>query len=122
MSLEELLETVKTKRYPLARLRRMALRAYLGLPPVPPDAPPYLRLLAANERGTALLAKMRETASLPVLTKPASVRRMGEEARRLFELEARASRLYALACPNPAAAGDEWRTGPAIVREAGGLK
>ena len=121
-SLEEPLETVKTKRYPLARLRRMALRAYLGLPPVPPDAPPYLRLLAANERGTALLAKMRETASLPVLTKPASVRRMGEEARRLFELEARASRLYALACPNPAAAGDEWRTGPAIVREAGGLK
>lgn len=122
-SLAELLETVKTKRYPLARLRRMALWAYLGLPPAPPDAPPYLRLLAANERGgTALLAKMRKTASLPVLTKPASVRRMGAEARRLFELEARADRLYALACPDPSAVPDEWRMGPAILRKEGGLR
>lgn len=117
-SLTELLEAVKTKRYPLARLRRMVLRAWLGLPPVPPEAPPYLRLLAANRRGTALLARMRETAALPVLTKPASVRRMGPDAQRLFALEDRASRLYALACPNPAAF-DEWRTGPVIVPEEG---
>lgn len=122
-SLADLLEAVKTKRYPLARLRRMALWAYLGLPPAPPSAPPYLRLLAANgQRGTALLAQMRHTAALPVLTKPASVRRMGEPALRLFELEARATRLYALACPDPAAVADEWRTGPVILRKEGGLR
>jgi len=115
-TVEGFLEAVKTKRYPMARLRRMVFRAYLGLPPAPPWPPPYLRLLAANERGTALLAGMRKTAALPVLTKPASVRRMGAEARRLFELEARAGRLYALACPDPAAAVDEWRAGPAIFR------
>ncbi len=119
-SVAGLLEAVKTKRYPLARLRRMALWAYLGLPPAPPEAPPYLRLLAANERGTALLAQMRKTAALPVLTKPASVRRMGPDAQRLFALEDRASRLYALACPDPTAAFDEWRAGPVIVREGGG--
>lgn len=116
-SLAELLETVKTKRYPLARLRRMVFRAYLGLPPAPPERPAYLRVLAANPRGTALLAGMRKTASLPVLTKPAAVRRLSEEARRLFELEARADRLYALACPDPAAVPDERRTGPVIVGE-----
>ncbi|WP_325200273.1 tRNA(Met) cytidine acetate ligase [Oscillibacter sp.] len=116
-SLEELLETVKTKRYPLARLRRTVFRAYLGLPPAPPERPAYLRVLAANERGTALLAGMRKTAALPVLTKPAAVRRLGPEARRLFDLEIRADRLYALACPEPAAVPDEWRTGPVIVRE-----
>jgi len=116
-SVEALLEAVKTKRYPMARLRRMMYRAYLGLPSAaPPGPPPYLRLLAANERGTALLAGMRETAALPVLTKPASVRRMAEDARRLFELEAQAGRLYALACPDPAAAFDEWRAGPVICR------
>ena len=119
-SVGELLEDAKTKRYPLARLRRMVFQAYLGLPPAPAGAPPYLRLLAANGRGTALLAGMRKTAALPVLTKPASVRRMGQPARRLFALEARASCLYALACPNPGASFDEWRTGPVIFREEGG--
>ncbi len=119
-SLAELLETVKTKRYPLARLRRMVFRAYLGLPPAPPERPAYLRVLAANPRGTALLAGMRKTASLPVLTKPAAVRRLGAEAQRLFDLEARADRLYALACPDPAAVPDERRRGPVIIRgEAG---
>ena len=117
-SVAELLETVKTKRYPLARLRRMMFRAYLGLPPAPPEKPAYLRVLAANKRGgTALLAGMRKTAALPVLTKPAAVRRLGPEAQSLFALEARAGRLYALACPDPAAVPDEWRTGPVICGE-----
>ncbi len=117
-SVAELLETVKTKRYPLARLRRMVFRAYLGLPPAPPEKPAYLRVLAANKRGgTALLAGMRKTAALPVLTKPAAVRRLGPEAQSLFALEARAGRLYALACPDPAAVPDEWRTGPVICGE-----
>lgn len=120
-SLAELLETVKTKRYPLARLRRMVFRAYLGLPPAPPEGPAYLRVLAANGRGgTALLAGMRKSASLPVLTKPAAVRRLGPEARRLFDLEARADRLYALACPDPAAVPDERRMGPVIFQEGAG--
>ncbi len=119
-SVEAFLEEVKTKRYPLARLRRMVFRAYLGLPPAPPERPAYLRVLAANERGTALLAGMRKTAALPVLTKPAAVRRLPEEARRLFALEVRADRLYALACPDPAAVPDGWRRGPVIVREGTG--
>lgn len=116
----ELLETVKTKRYPLARLRRMVFRAYLGLPPAPPEKPACLRVLAANARGTSLLAGMRKTASLPVLTKPAAVRRLAPEAQRLFDLEARADRLYALACPDPAAVPDERRMGPVIFQEGAG--
>lgn len=119
-SAAELLEAVKTKRYPLARLRRMVFRAYLGLPPAPPEKPACLRVLAANRRGTVLLAGMRKTAALPVLTKPAAVRRLGPEAQSLFGLEARADRLYALACPDPAAVPNEWRTGPVICGEGAG--
>lgn len=116
VSLNGLLEAVKTKRYPMARLRRMALWAYLGLPPQPPDALPYLRLLAANARGRALLAGTRKSGAPPVLTKPANVRRLSGEAQRLFSLEVRANGLYALACPNPAAFPDEWRRGPVICQ------
>lgn len=117
-SLEELLAAAKTKRYPYARLRRMALWAYLGLVPGAfPAEVPYLRPLAANGTGRLLLARMRRTASVPVLTKPADVRRLSGEAQALFALEARAADLYALAYPELTAArgGSLWRDGPCIL-------
>lgn len=117
-SVEALLSAAKTKRYPLARLRRMVLWAYLGLEPGDvPETVPYLRVLAANARGRALLAMMRKTSRIPVLTKPAAVGDLGEEARALLELEARAADLYALAYPDLSAAGGGalWREGPAML-------
>jgi len=114
-TLAELLDAVKTKRYAYARLRRMALRAYLGIPARLPESVPYLRVLAANERGRALLRQMRETARLPVITKPAEARRLTGEAKRIFELEARATDLYTLAYPTPDAAGAEWRESPVML-------
>lgn len=117
-TLAELLDAVKTKRYAYARLRRMALWAYLGITPGQrPETVPYLRVLAANERGRALLGQMRKTAALPVITKPAQARQLPEEGRRLFELEARATDLYTLAYPKleAAAAGSEWMESPVIL-------
>lgn len=118
ISVEEILDKAKTKRYAYARLRRMVLWAYLGLTPASfPAEVPYLRVLAANAVGRELLARMRKTAKVPVLTKPADVRLLGAEARELFELEARAADLYALAYPDLSAAvgGSVWREGPVIV-------
>lgn len=115
--LEELLEAAKTKRYAHARLRRMVLWAWLGM--TGKDCPqeiPYLRVLAANETGRELLKRMRKTASVPVVTKPQHIRRLSPEAQSLFELEARAADLYALAYPelSAAAGGSLWREGPVI--------
>ena len=99
-----------------ARLRRMVLWAFLGLSALPEDVP-YLRPLAANETGRVLLARMRKTAAVPVLTRPAGARRLTPQAQALFSLEVRASDLYTLAYPNLAAAqgGGEWREGPAML-------
>ena len=114
-TVEELLETAKTKRYTHARLRRMVLWAYLGLTPADrPEHVPYLRVLAANETGRALLARMRTSARVPVLTKPGHARRLSPEARALFEREVRAADLYALAYPNLAAGSGAWRERPII--------
>ncbi len=118
-SVEELLDLAKTKRYAYTRLQRMVLWAYLGLCPSEfPAEVPYLRVLAANSRGREVLARMRKTASLPVLTKSADVRQLSAEAQRLFELEVRATDLYTLAYPDLTAAdgGAEWREGPVISR------
>ena len=107
----------QAKRYAMARLRRMVLWSYLGLTPGDmPERVPYLRVLAANGTGCRLLSRMREAAAVPVLTRPAQVRRLGPEARRLFELEVRATDLYTLAYPRlSAAGGTEWREGPVIL-------
>lgn len=118
VSLESALEEAKTRRCAYARLRRMALWAYLGLRAAEfPQEIPYLRPLAANRVGRMLLARMRESASVPVLTKPAAVRRLGEPARTLFAREAVAADLYALAYPELSASsgGSLWREGALML-------
>ena len=73
----------------------MALAALLGIPAgLEKGLPPYLRVLGLNERGARLLHDARP--ALPVITKPANGQ--GE----IFELEARACGIYALAFPDPA--------------------
>ena len=120
-SLAQVLAEAKTRRYAYARLRRMVLWAYLGLTPGDrPASVPYLRPLAMNERGRAMLAAMRGRAAAPVLTKAADVSRLGEAAKRLFDLEARAADLYTLAYPKLSAAegGSLWREGPWVAPAA----
>ena len=112
--LREVMALCKTKRYPMARIRRMILAAYLGLEPAP-EEPPYLRVLALNERGRELLRRMRKTAALPVLTKGAHAGRMGETVSRFFDREARCTRLYDLARPVPGRWGEEYTQGPRIL-------
>lgn len=101
VTIDMLLERVKTKRYPMARLRRMLLHSYLGIPEAGQgELPPYLRVLGANDRGRELLRQMRKCAALPLITKPADARKLDETTRMLFEREAACTDLYTLAMPD----------------------
>ena len=113
-ALEELLELAKTKRYTRARLRRLALAAWLGLEP-PGGTPPVLRVLSANSRGCGLLKKMKLRAALPVLTKPGDVRRLGGAAEQSLAAESRCTDQYTLAWPVPGPPGWEYASGPVIL-------
>ncbi len=103
VTLADVLEAARTKRYPLARLRRMVLAAWLDLPE-PPEKLPYLRVLAANGVGRQLLRRMRD-AGAPVLTKPADAAALGPAAQALMAVESRCTDLYVLARPDPAQTG-----------------
>ncbi|MBR3569671.1 MAG: nucleotidyltransferase family protein [Oscillibacter sp.] len=121
VSVREVLERAKTKRYPLSRLRRLVLWAFLGLSARDRARPPaYLRPLAMNAVGRKLLARMRTEAALPVLTKAGDVSALGSDAEALLKLEARAADLYALAFPNAAAmtGGAVWKESPWIADAA----
>lgn len=107
-TLDDILAAAKSRRYPMSRLRRMLLCAALGVKKAD-GLPRYLRVLAANERGRALLHTMRETVSLPVITKPADARDMPE-----FQLTADAHDLYVLAQPDKTP-GQDWRHSPSML-------
>ena len=115
-TVEELLAAVKTKRYPAARLRRLVLAAWLGLPKAP-ETVPYARVLAANETGRALLRQMRR-AGQPVLTKAADVAALGPSAEELFRREAAYTDLYTLAYDalEQSVPGSDWRLTPVMKK------
>lgn len=105
-SYDELLEAVKTRRYPAARLRRVLWAALLGLPSEDAyPAPLYIRVLAMNERGREILSAAKPT--LPILTRTAQVRELSAEAQALFALECRATDLHALALTSPLPCGTD---------------
>jgi len=116
-SISSILKKVKTKRYTMARIRRILMCAALGITKeciIKP--PPYIRVLAMNATGMKLLNKARIKAKLPVITKPASVYDLNDTAVKLFELEASATDFYVLAYPKVEArkGAQEWRTSPII--------
>ncbi len=111
----EAADRAKTKRYAHSRIRRIYMAAFLGIDAgLTASKPQYLRVLAASARGRTLLAEMKKTAKLPILTKPADVKKLGDDARRLFEAEALAGDLYALARPSSDlhAAGEDYTRSP----------
>jgi len=91
-SLDGVLSAVKSKRYALARLRRMALCAYLGLTRADLERePPYVRVLAFNETGRVLLRETKRTGSLPLVNAGETPPDAG-----YYALERRAADLYTL--------------------------
>lgn len=85
-------EAVKSKRYPMTRIRRLLLCAYLGITETDLRRPvSYVRILAASERGFSLLRAAKKQARLP-LVNPGEI----PEDREFWRLETRASDLYTL--------------------------
>ena len=117
-TLRSVLEAAKTKRYALSRLRRMVLCAAIGITAEDvKQVPPYIRVLALGERGRRLLREIKKHSVLPIITKPAGAKALGEPARSLFQKQAAATDLYVLAYSSPVnrAGGQEWTASPIIV-------
>ncbi|MDO4862476.1 MAG: nucleotidyltransferase family protein [Eubacteriales bacterium] len=117
-TLDAVLAAVKNKRLAMSRVRRACYCAALGITSNAADGiPPYARLLAANARGREMLAELKETSAVPIVTKPASVRELGERSETIFSLGAAAHDLYVLGyrAAEERRGGADWRSGPRIV-------
>src|SRR5699024_5341498 len=89
------------RRYPLARVRRVLLRAWLDLPQSVPPKPEYVRVLAIGRQGRTLLRRMKDTCALPVIIKPVTERSLPEDLQPALARAALADGRYALASPAP---------------------
>jgi len=80
--------------------------------------PPYARVLAMNQTGMSLLKAAGKKARLPIITKPASVRRLPERAVSMLNKEAGSTDFYTLAYPDESrrTGGQEWRQTPVIAK------
>lgn len=118
-TLDAIYSAAKTKRYTLARIRRICMCACLGIKSGMNDGiPPYARILAANERGCELLRKQTDCTKLPLITKPASVRELSGECLELFAIGASAHDFLVLSyrSPEERKGGQDWRKSPKIVK------
>ncbi|MCQ2440544.1 MAG: nucleotidyltransferase family protein [Clostridia bacterium] len=108
-SLEELYNMVKSKRYTLARIRRMVLSSFLGIEKdLFMTAPPYVRVLGFSKNGCDYLSKL--CAISPVVLKVSEIKQLDEKAQKVFATECKATDLYSLSLKKPQECGIEYKT------------
>ncbi len=107
-TLEGLFASVKSKRYTLARVRRLVFSAFLGLDNrffMTP--PPYVRILGVSEGGIAHLKQHKSL--IPIVTRVADFKGLDDDCRAVFEIECRATDLFALSLCPVHECGDEYK-------------
>ncbi len=110
-SIDELYKLIKTKRYTLSRIRRIILRAYLGIYDNSAEAP-YIRILGFNEAGKKLLSEMKKKADLPIITKYSDCKGALKD---YYEKECSYTDLYNLGYKKPLPCGTEQRSKIIII-------
>lgn len=110
VSLEEIYDKIKTKRYTHSRIRRIILRAYLDITKDFTSDVPYIRILGFNRKGQDIAALMKKHANLPIISRYADVKELSEKGRRLFDLECKCTELYNLGYKKPLPCGTEQRS------------
>lgn len=110
VSMDELLAKVKTKRYPLARIRRLMWNAYLRTPSsMFQTPPPYARVLSFNRRGMELLSEIKNTGSIPVSHSLAKLEQLGVTCKNFAQFESKGTDLYVLGLPTIQTCGNDYR-------------
>ena len=108
VSLGEIFDKVKTKRYTHARIRRIILSSFLGIKTEDVvSLPPYIRVLGLNNNGRAMLKEMKTKYFVPVIMKYGDVKYLDNDAKRIFALESTATDLYNLSLPESRVCGTD---------------
>lgn len=117
--LGDIYDTVKSKRYTHARIRRMVMNAALGITKQDYlEDNFYARVLALNECGGRILRESEKLRTIDVISKPSSARVLSKDQLALFEKTADAHDLYVLGYQNEAMriGEQDWKTSPIYIK------
>lgn len=116
-SLDEVLEMLKTKRYPLARLRRILLHILLDIRKSDMQGlPPYGRILAFNDMGRQILRCSKGRRGIPFSHSLKELSGTSKQANRCAMLDARATDVYYLSMPQIGTAEADYRKKTEMAR------
>ncbi|MBQ8861082.1 MAG: nucleotidyltransferase family protein [Ruminococcus sp.] len=98
-SLEELFDSLKTKRYTLARLRRIVIYALLGITKDDMNNDSlYIRVLGMNDKGSKLL----KNSKLPLVCKfPQDYNALNKRAKRMLDIDLKSGEVFSLSVSDP---------------------
>lgn len=96
-TLDELFDSIKTKRYAHSRIRRIILSSFLGIEKSLYDEDiPYVRVLAFNKKGEELI-KMAKNNGINIVSSLKAVEDTSVIAKKFAQLEYNAGKIYGLA-------------------------
>jgi predicted nucleotidyltransferase len=98
-SFTELCNSLKTKRYTMARIRRILCCGLLGITKEIRNIPvPYIRVLGFSQKGEKLLKEISKTASLPLITNvKKGYDNLDKTGKKVLDIEILATKLWSLA-------------------------
>lgn len=115
-SVQEMMESIKTKRYTMSRIRRILLNALLGITKDDITTPPvYGRILAINERGTDILSIAKGKSRIPLSTSLAKLAEINAVTRRHAELESFSTDIYNIAMDKVQPVGTDYRAKIGVI-------
>lgn len=92
-SFDEICAYIKSKRYTLAKIRRILLSCLIGIDKKSADElPSYIRVLGADDIGLSLLSEIKKRSSLPIITKTADFKNLN----RSFALDIKSTDIFSI--------------------------
>jgi len=114
-TVDELCDMMKTKRYSMARVRRLIYSAFLGVDgSLCKEQVPYAHLLGFTPTGAKLLSRWKETSRIPVSQSLRQLENLDGSCRKFAQLEGKADDLFSLFLHTPRPCGYAY-TAPVVT-------
>ena len=108
-NIDDVCASIKTKRYTMARIRRIMTNSLLGITKEDiVKSPEYIRVLGMNKKGMEILSNLRDKTDIPVITKVADAKMS-----RMLEIDIDATNVYSILTGQPSML--DLTTSPIIV-------